>query len=299
MSKTKAVENINILSCGNFSTSSHPRKEAFSVEITKNPSHEYRGTIGFSMDSIDPGKYTLVFECFPSADLGTIVAIRTTLLSRNSRTFTNYSKMVVSFEKSSSSNQYVYFIAELLSGDSSSPTKKSAYMIVYGVKGEHSSVPPSVYKKKGFFDHQGEATIHGHLNMAGHRIYQLADPGFPAEAATKRYVDNLDPALPAQTQDLDMNGHRIRTVLEPEYSTDASIKGYVDKHHQRLRRDVESHLQEDSDKNVSVFQRAVNMQNHKIQNSGLCTAAGDAANKNYVDSAGIISVLNLAASVLH
>ena len=70
----------------------------------------------------------------------------------------------------------------------------------------------------------------------------------------------------------------------------------LDHHRNRLRRDLEDHLQEDSD-GRSIFQRAVNMQNHKIQNLGLCTSSSDAANKRYVDSAGIISVLNLAASV--
>ena len=94
-----------------------------------------------------------------------------------------------------------------------------------------------------------------------------------------------------------MQYYKINYLGTPGHPSDAATKYYVDQHKDRLRRDLESHLQEDSDADTSVFQRNVDMQNHKIQNLGLCTTSSDAANKGYVDSAGIISVLNLAACV--
>ena len=70
----------------------------------------------------------------------------------------------------------------------------------------------------------------GSINMNGHRIRNLPEPGAGAEPATKAYVDDKTLPKTGGTMEgaVDMNGHRIRNLPEPGADAEPATKVYVD-----------------------------------------------------------------------
>ena len=163
-----------------------------------------------------------MLESFPASDISA-ESTKVTILWNKFKRFANYSKFIVAFrEDSNVSEQYIFFRVTLPFGDSSSPATKPANIIVYGVKGEHSSVPPSVYKNRGLFDHSGEAHVKGNLNMNCYRIYNLTNPNNGNEAATKLYLDDHVKGARTMKGNIDMDSlHKIINLPIPTNPNDA------------------------------------------------------------------------------
>ena len=146
-------------------------------------------------------------------------------------------------------------------------------------------------------------TMQGSLNMGGFSLTNLDAPVNASDAATKQYVDSqisgagqgdfLSNGSIPMTGNLQMNNHRITGVSDPTSDTDASNKSYVDS---SISNAVENLASSSDLANYlpltgGTLTGILSMNNYRISNVATPVSDTDAANKAYVDSAGLSSVI--------
>ena len=117
------------------------------------------------------------------------------------------------------------------------------------------------------------------LNMNHNSITNLKDPQFGGEAATKKYVDDIETKLLSDVAlelikkidigEIDMKGERIINLGNPLYSSDAINTSY-------LHNFMSAYLNTDG----GTMEGQIDMDNNKIINLPEPTSAKDAATKD-------------------
>ena len=132
---------------------------------------------------------------------------------------------------------------------------------------------------ENFLSRQEEFPMQTQLNMNHNSITNLKDPEFGGEAATKKYVDDIETKLLSDVAlelikkidigEIDMKGERIINLGNPLYSSDAINTSY-------LHSFMSAYLNTDG----GTMEGQIDMNNNKIINLPEPTSAKDAATKD-------------------
>ena len=139
---------------------------------------------------------------------------------------------------------------------------------------------------ENFLSRQEEFPMETQLNMNHNSITNLKDPQFGGEAATKKYVDDIETKLLSDVAlelikkidigEIDMKGERIINLGNPLYSSDAINTSY-------LHSFMSAYLNTDG----GTMEGQIDMANHKIINLPEPTSAKDAATKDFVEKSHV------------
>ena len=140
--------------------------------------------------------------------------------------------------------------------------------------------------KENFLSRQEEFPMQTQLNMNHNSITNLKDPQFGGEAATKKYVDDIETKLLSDVAlelikkidigEIDMKGERIINLGNPLYSSDAINTSY-------LHSFMSAYLNTDG----GTMEGQIDMNNNKIINLPEPTSAKDAATKDFVEKSHV------------
>ena len=139
---------------------------------------------------------------------------------------------------------------------------------------------------ENFLSRQEEFPMETQLNMNHNSITNLKDPQFGGEAATKKYVDDIETKLLSDVAlelikkidvgEIDMKGERIINLGNPLYSSDAINTSY-------LHNFMSAYLNTDG----GTMEGQIDMNNNKIINLPEPTSAKDAATKDFVEKSHV------------
>ena len=139
---------------------------------------------------------------------------------------------------------------------------------------------------ENFLSRQEEFPMETQLNMNHNSITNLKDPQFGGEAATKKYVDDIETKLLSDVAlelikkidigEIDMKGERIINLGNPLYSSDAINTSY-------LHSFMSAYLNTDG----GTMEGQIDMNNNKIINLPEPTSAKDAATKDFVEKSHV------------
>ena len=139
---------------------------------------------------------------------------------------------------------------------------------------------------ENFLSRQEEFPMQTQLNMNHNSITNLKDPQFGGEAATKKYVDDIETKLLSDVAlelikkidigEIDMKGERIINLGNPLYSSDAINTSY-------LHSFMSAYLNTDG----GTMEGQIDMNNNKIINLPEPTSAKDAATKDFVEKSHV------------
>ena len=140
--------------------------------------------------------------------------------------------------------------------------------------------------KENFLSRREEFPMETQLNMNHNSITNLKDPQFGGEAATKKYVDDIETKLLSDVAlelikkidigEIDMKGERIINLGNPLYSSDAINTSY-------LHSFMSAYLNTDG----GTMEGQIDMNNNKIINLPEPTSAKDAATKDFVEKSHV------------
>ena len=139
---------------------------------------------------------------------------------------------------------------------------------------------------ENFLSRQEEFPMQTQLNMNHNSITNLKDPEFGGEAATKKYVDDIENKLLSDVAlelikkidigEIDMKGERIINLGNPLHSSDAINTTY-------LHSFMSAYLNTDG----GTMEGQIDMNNNKIINLPEPTSAKDAATKDFVEKSHV------------
>ena len=139
---------------------------------------------------------------------------------------------------------------------------------------------------ENFLSRQEEFPMQTQLDMNHNSITNLKDPAFGGEAATKKYVDDIETKLLSDVAlelikkidigEIDMKGERIINLGNPLYSSDAINTSY-------LHSFMSAYLNTDG----GTMEGQIDMGNNKIINLPEPTSAKDAATKDFVEKSHV------------
>ena len=139
---------------------------------------------------------------------------------------------------------------------------------------------------ENFLSRQEEFPMQTQLNMNHNSITNLKDPEFGGEAATKKYVDDIETKLLSDVAlelikkidigEIDMKGERIINLGNPLYSSDAINTSY-------LHSFMSAYLNTEG----GTMEGQIDMNNNKIINLPEPTSAKDAATKDFVEKSHV------------
>ena len=139
---------------------------------------------------------------------------------------------------------------------------------------------------ENFLSRQEEFPMQTQLNMNHNSITNLKDPEFGGEAATKKYVDDIETKLLSDVAlelikkidigEIDMKGERIINLGNPLYSSDAINTSY-------LHSFMSAYLNTDG----GTMEGQIDMNNNKTINLPEPTSAKDAATKDFVEKSHV------------
>ena len=139
---------------------------------------------------------------------------------------------------------------------------------------------------ENFLSRQEEFPMQTQLDMNHNSITNLKDPEFGGEAATKKYVDDIETKLLSDVAlelikkidigEIDMKGERIINLGNPLYSSDAINTSY-------LHSFMSAYLNTDG----GTMEGQIDMDNNKIINLPEPTSAKDAATKDFVEKSHV------------
>ena len=172
--ESSSENNINVLGVNDFPESPHQiNKNAYTLKLLfeKDSPNQYRSRIGFNLQPLPVGYYTMVVEWFPPEMNELSVTPQATTISISNyttKTFEKYTKTVIHFHRwGSSPPQYLYLD---LHGTVRNPSLMTiGHLIVYGVKETISNVDPSVYDT-AFVIENGQMVMQTDLSLNGHNL---------------------------------------------------------------------------------------------------------------------------------
>ena len=154
------------------------------------------------------------------------------------------------------------------------------------LKTHYDSLVSDEEVNENFLSRQEEFPMQTQLNMNHNSITNLKDPQFGGEAATKKYVDDIETKLLSDVAlelikkidigEIDMKGERIINLGNPLYSSDAINTSY-------LHSFMSAYLNTDG----GTMEGQIDMNNNKIINLPEPTSAKDAATKDFVEKSHV------------
>ena len=154
------------------------------------------------------------------------------------------------------------------------------------LKAHYDSLVSFEEVNENFLSRQEEFPMQTQLNMNHNSITNLKDPQFGGEAATKKYVDDIETKLLSDVAlelikkidigEIDMKGERIINLGNPLYSSDAINTSY-------LHSFMSAYLNTDG----GTMEGQIDMNNNKIINLPEPTSAKDAATKDFVEKSHV------------
>ena len=154
------------------------------------------------------------------------------------------------------------------------------------LKAHYDSLVSFEEVNENFLSRQEEFPMETQLNMNHNSITNLKDPAFGGEAATKKYVDDIETKLLSDFAlelikkidigEIDMKGERIINLGNPLYSSDAINTSY-------LHSFMSAYLNTDG----GTMEGQIDMNNNKIINLPEPTSAKDAATKDFVEKSHV------------
>ena len=154
------------------------------------------------------------------------------------------------------------------------------------LKAHYDSLVSFEEVNENFLSRQEEFPMETQLNMNHNSITNLKDPQFGGEAATKKYVDDIETKLLSDVAlelikkidigEIDMKGERIINLGNPLYSSDAINTSY-------LHNFMSAYLNTDG----GTMEGQIDMDNNKIINLPEPTSAKDAATKDFVEKSHV------------
>ena len=154
------------------------------------------------------------------------------------------------------------------------------------LKAHYDSLVSFEEVNENFLSRQEEFPMQTQLDMNHNSITNLKDPQFGGEAATKKYVDDIETKLLSDVAlelikkidigEIDMKGERIINLGNPLYSSDAINTSY-------LHSFMSAYLNTDG----GTMEGQIDMNNNKIINLPEPTSAKDAATKDFVEKSHV------------
>ena len=154
------------------------------------------------------------------------------------------------------------------------------------LKAHYDSLVSFEEVNENFLSRREEFPMQTQLNMNHNSITNLKDPAFGGEAATKKYVDDIETKLLSDVAlelikkidigEIDMKGERIINLGNPLYSSDAINTSY-------LHNFMSAYLNTDG----GTMEGQIDMNNNKIINLPEPTSAKDAATKDFVEKSHV------------
>ena len=154
------------------------------------------------------------------------------------------------------------------------------------LKAHYDSLVSFEEVNENFLSRREEFPMETQLDMNHNSITNLKDPQFGGEAATKKYVDDIETKLLSDVAlelikkidigEIDMKGERIINLGNPLYSSDAINTSY-------LHNFMSAYLNTDG----GTMEGQIDMNNNKIINLPEPTSAKDAATKDFVEKSHV------------
>lgn len=145
VNESSSESNIIVHGLIDYPNSHHSiNKKVYKESLTIDSSKDYRSMIGFNLYQLPLGLYTILLEFIPiEINSVSVTAVGTTIYihKQTTKLFDKYTKTLVQFHQNSQQTpDYIYFDlhGKLTHGNN------IAYIIVYGIKGYHSSIDPTV-----------------------------------------------------------------------------------------------------------------------------------------------------------
>ena len=171
--ESSSENNISVTGIISYAPSIHQiNKKAYQLTLNKDlGSTNYQSRIGFNLGSLKTGNFTFVCEFFPpSMSNISVTASGTTInISKQAtKTFQTFTKTIVQFQRwNYNPPQFIYLDLNGSTPDNS-PTAL-AFIVVYGVEGYTSNVPPSVFDRVYEVDN-GRMVMQTELDLNGNSI---------------------------------------------------------------------------------------------------------------------------------
>ena len=124
------------------------------------------------MYQIPKGEYTICIEFFPVTINNVSVDCRSTRLNVNkqsTKSFTNYTRSIINLHKWHISPPEYLMVDLKCDGLPTTAKQGKAYLIIYGIKGNHSDVPADVYDKDFIFENN-KMVMETNLDKNSHDI---------------------------------------------------------------------------------------------------------------------------------
>ena len=178
-----------------FESSPHENKRAFNLGLQKDAgTNNYRSRIGFNIQQLPLGKYTIIFEFFPTEMTNIQLSCQATsayIHKQVQKDFTNYSKLLVQFNNNSkNSPDFIYLT---MHGTSTDPA--GANLILYGMTDWSDYIDPRLYDRvltKQMFEFDTEnMKMKTNIDMDRYKIKNLGDGSDDSDAVNKRQLETV------------------------------------------------------------------------------------------------------------
>ena len=131
-------------------------KKAYDLKLTKDSHNNYVSSLGFNMYKLPKGEYTICVEFFPPRMANVSVNAVSSSLNVGQQTTTlftqeGYSRSIIHMHKWHISPPEYLMLDLHCKDETPSAAQGQAYVIIYGVKGNYSDVPPKVFDQPFVF----------------------------------------------------------------------------------------------------------------------------------------------------
>ena len=178
-----------------FESSPHENKKAFDLGLQKDAgTNNYRSRMGFDIQQLPLGKYTIIFEFFPTEMTNIQLSCQATsayIHKQVQKDFTNYSKLLVQFNNNSKNSPDMLY----LTMHGTSTDAAGAYLILYGMTDWSDYIDPRLYDRvltKQMFEYDTEnMKMKTNIDMDKYKIKNLGNGSDDTDAVNKRQLETV------------------------------------------------------------------------------------------------------------
>ena len=153
---SSSESNISVTGIIDLERSPHAfNKKVYSLLLGRSLQNKHASRIGFNLYQIPEGEYTICIEFIPVTMNNVSVDVLSTSSNINKQTtksFTGYTRSIINMHKWHISPLEYLMVDLKCDGSPTSSIQGQAYLINYGIKGNHSDVPTDVYDPPFIFE---------------------------------------------------------------------------------------------------------------------------------------------------
>ena len=193
-SKISLEYNVTSAAFDNFPASPHINKKAYLIDLKKNVGTNYQSRMGFNIQELPLGLYTIIFEFYPPEMNNIQISCQATsayIHKQVQKNFSTYSKLLVQFHNNNKNNPDKIFFT--MHGDTIYVV--SAFLILYGIKDWVDAINPKLYDhiiNEQMFEFDSlNMLMKTNLDLNNNKILNISDGTDANDAINKGQFDTL------------------------------------------------------------------------------------------------------------